>query len=174
MNLRFTAPLDQGFGTIASVLKRSYADLVESDPQHWGPEVPKWEAFDREVFEHPGTVGACVFLSWSDDRLIGFGSFDPRQKPEFGIVGHNCVLPEFRGRGFGTQQIREILQRFRARGIQKARVSTNAHPFFTAAQRMYASCGFRETRRRPWADDPAQSLIEYELALNDNGVIRTR
>ena len=58
MKLRFTRPREQQRSLIVSMLKRSYAELVELDPQHWGPEVPKWEEFDREVFEHPDTVGA--------------------------------------------------------------------------------------------------------------------
>ena len=74
MKLGFTSPRDHEQGLIASMLKRSYADLVEGDQEHWGPEVPKWEQFDRDVFEHPDTIGACVFLSWSGDQLIGFAS----------------------------------------------------------------------------------------------------
>ena len=154
------------------MLKQSYADLVESDLEHWGPEVPKWEQFDRDVFEHPGTVGSCVFLSWSGDQLVGFGSYDPRQKPECGIVGHNCVLPEFRGKGIGKQQIQEIIQRFRACRIRKAKVSTNDHPFFKPAQRMYTACGFLETGRRHWDGDPSQCIIEYEMKLDNHGVGR--
>ena len=110
------------------MLKQSYADLLESDHEHWDPEVPKWEQFDRVVFEHPNTVGSCVFLSWSGDQVVGFGSYDPRQQPHFGIVGHNCILPEFCGRGFGKQQIREILRRFRAKDMRRAKGSTNDHP----------------------------------------------
>ena len=169
MKLKFTLPHDQHPGVIASMLKRSYAELLESDQEHWGPEVPKWEQFDREVFDYPDTVGSCVFLSWSNtDQLVGFGSYDPRQKPEFGIVGHNCVLPEFRGRGFGKLQIQEILRRLRAKGIRCAKVSTNDHPAFIPAQRMYVACGFQETNRQPWANDASQKLIEYEMRLANN------
>ena len=169
MKLKFTSPRDHEQGLIASMLKRSYADLVEADHEHWGLEVTKWEQFDREVFEHPDTIGACVFLTWSGDRLVGFASYDPRQRPEFGIVGHNCVLPEFRGNGFGKQQVREIVRRFRAMGITLARVSTGESSFFTPAQRMYTACGFRETRRRPWEGDPSQNVIEYEMRLDNQG-----
>ena len=174
MRLRFTRPRVQQRGLIASMLKRSYADLVELDQQHWGPEVPKWEEFDREIFEHPDTVGTCVFLTWSGDRLVGFASYDPRQQPEFGIVGHNCVLPEFRGNGFGKQQIQEIVRRFRAMGIRLAQISTSENPFFTPAQRMYTACGFRETGRRPWDGDASQNVIEYEMKLDNQGVQATR
>ncbi len=174
MRLRFTRPRVQQRGLIASMLKRSYADLVEADQEHCAPEVAKWEQFDREVFEHPETVGACVFLSWSGDQIVGFASYDPRQRPEFGIVGHNCVLPEFRGNGFGKQQIQEIVRRFRAMGIRLARVSTNDSPFFTTAQRMYTACGFQETGRGPWEGDPSQNLIEYEMRLDNQGTQATR
>jgi GNAT superfamily N-acetyltransferase len=165
MRLRFTSPHDQQPGVIASVLKRSYDHLAESDPKHWGPEVMKWEDFDREVFKHPDTIGSCVFLSWSGDQLVGFGSYDPRQKPALGVVGHNCILPEFRGRGFGKKQIREILRRFQTQGIRRAKVSTGAHPFFVPAQRMYTACGFQETGRHPSDGDPSQDAIEYEMEL---------
>ena len=174
MELKFTSPHDQQQGLIASMLKRSYADLVEADQEHWGPEVTKWEQFDREVFEHPDTIGACVFLTWSGDQLIGLASYDPQQRPEFGIVGHNCVLPEFRGRGLGKQQIREIVRRFRAMGITLARVSTGESPFFTPAQHMYTACGFRETGRRPWEGDPSQNMIDYEMKLDNQGTRATR
>ncbi len=169
MRLRFTSPRDQRPGVVASLLKRSYAALVESDSEHWAPEIPEWEAFDREVFEHPDTVGSCVFLSWAEDQLVGFGSYDPRQRPAVGIVGHNCILPEFRGRGFGKQQIREILRRFQVNEIRLAKVSTNDHPFFVSAQRMYAACGFHEMGRHPWDGDTSQNVIEYEKEMVDTG-----
>jgi GNAT superfamily N-acetyltransferase len=170
MNLRFTPPHDQEPGLIASMLKQSYSDLLESDQEHWAPEVAKWERFDREVFEHPDTVGACVFLSWSDGQLVGFGSYDPQQKPAFGIVGHNCVLPEFRGRGFGKQQIQEILRRFQGKGIRTAKTSTLAGAWHIPAQRMYTACGFRETARHPWDGDPSQTVIEYEKRLDNKSI----
>jgi GNAT superfamily N-acetyltransferase len=170
MKLRFTPPHDQQPGLFAFMLKQSYADLVESDPEHWGPEVPKWERFDGEVFEHPNSVGSCVFVSWSDDQLVGFGSYDPRQKPHFGIVGHNYVLPDFRGRGFGKQQIQEILRRFQSQGIRTAKTHTLAGAWHIPAQRMYAACGFRETARHPWDGDPSQVVIEYEKRLDNKSI----
>lgn len=165
MALRFTTPHSEVPGVVASLLEQSYAELLASDAEHWAPEVAKWAEFDRDVFEHPDTVGSCVFLSWSGSRLVGFGSFDPRGEGGAGIVGHNCILPEFRGRGFGKQQLLEILRRLRARGMRCARTSTLAGEWHIPAQRMYASCGFRETGRHPWDGDPSQTVIEYEVEL---------
>lgn len=147
------------------MLLQSYADLITSDSIHWKPEENKWIEFDRDAFGNPGTVGACVFLSWHGRELIGFGSFDPRQRPATGIIGHNCILPEFRGQGFGKQQIVEILKRFIGLGIQTAKVTTNDNSFFVPAQRMYESCGFKETGREPWEGDPKQNLIHYQKRI---------
>ena len=165
MNVEFTTPFDQKPGTIALLLRQAYADLVKSDPLLWEPEQANWEQYDCEVFGRPTSVGACIFLTRLDGRIVGFGSWDPRQRPYFGIVGHNCVLPEFRGRGFGKQQIQEILRRFREMAIETAKASTNDHPFFIPAQRMYTACGFREVRRIPWDRDPRQRMIEYEKEI---------
>lgn len=97
--------------------------------------------------------------------MSGFGSYDPRGKPEYGVIGHNCILPEFRGKGLGKQQIQEIFRRFQTIGIRTAKVSTNDHPFFVPAQWMYTASGFREVRRIPWDRNPRLSLIEYEKEI---------
>ena len=165
MDIRFASPHAAEAGVFASMLKRVYAPLVESHPETWGLEQAGWEEFDRQVFQHPEKIGSCTFLTRSGDQFVGFGSYDPRQGPHFGIIGHNCVLPEFQGRGFGSAQVREILRRFRSMGIGIARVSTGEHQFFAPAQRMYLSCGFREVRRVPWQRDPQQEIIEYEREI---------
>jgi len=168
MELRFEAPRGQECGLIASLLKQSYAVLIEAEPEVWGPEVLKWERFDADVFSHPETIGAAVFLSKVGNTPVGFASYDPRGKPELGVIGHNCVLPEFRNQGVGRQQIREVLRRFRSMGIRQARVSTLDHPFFIPARHVYLGCGFREVSRHPWPTDPLRAVIEYTKPLDDH------
>lgn len=163
--LRFTSPLVQKTGTIAAILKICYAALVASDPGLWDGETQGWERFDADVYGDRGGIGGCTFLSWCDDKIIGFASFDPRQWPSVGIIGHNGILPEYQGQGFGKQQIAEILRRFRDMGFKKAKVSTLDHPFFIPAQSMYRSCGFCESRRTPWEGSQKYRLIEYEQEL---------
>ncbi|MEN6335785.1 MAG: GNAT family N-acetyltransferase [Phycisphaerales bacterium] len=166
MGLEFASPLNETPGVIASLLKRSYAALVASEPSLWRGEQVRWEQYDREVFQQPETVGASVFLTRLDGSIVGFASWDPRQRPQRGIVGHNCILPEFRGRGFGREQIREVLRRFENMGIQTALVTTCDHPFFVPARRMYQACGFHEVRRVPWDRDPGRKIIEYERQVD--------
>lgn len=155
-------PIDQHQrGVLCALLVRSYSELLIADAEHWEPCREEWSQFDAQVFGNPDTIGRCVFVTSVDGEVVGFGSYDPRQKPEVGIVGHNCVIPECRGRGIGKLQIGEILRRFRDMGIRRAVVQTGEQPFFAPARRMYEACGFVETRRLPGGPDPRYGLIEY-------------
>ena len=153
-------------GLSAAMLRQSYGELLTAEPACWRPEVAKWEQFDREVFDHPDAVGACVCLSSVGARVVGFGPYVPHRAPEFGHVGHNCVIPEYRGRGLGKFRVQEILRRLSARGTHRARVSTLHGAWHVPAQRMHVACWFREMGRRPWACNSHQAVIEYERALD--------
>jgi len=162
--IAFTPFAEHGPGIVLSLLSRSYAAYLALDPQAARTWPADWAAYDEEVFRHPDTVGACGFVTCLDGEPIGFASWDPRGYPT-GVIGHNCVLPAFQGRGYGTVQIRRVLELLRARGFRQARVTTGDHPFFHPAQGMYAAHGFREVGRGH--RDPRVSLrmIEYELSL---------
>jgi RimJ/RimL family protein N-acetyltransferase len=161
----FTSISQHKAGTIAFLLHQTYAEILITDQRYWEGETRNWTQFDREVFENPETVGKCVFVTCLNDDAIGFASFDPRQKPELGIIGHNCILPGFRGKGYGKQQIHETLDRMRAIGMRRAVVSTSEHPFFLPAQRMYLACGFQEKLRYRGGPDPRYRVIEFERDL---------
>ena len=165
MMLAFTPITQHKAGIIASLLLQSYAEILSAEQQYWQQEEDNWLQFDREVFENPDLIGRCVFITSWEDIAIGLGSFDPRPKPEFGIIGHNCIVPQFRGHGYGKQQILEILDRLRGLEIKGAIASTSEHPFFLPAQSMYLSCGFEESKRYIGGPDPRYRLIEYSKNL---------
>jgi hypothetical protein len=56
MGLEFASPLNETSGVIASLLERSYAALVASEPSLWRGEQVRWEQYDREVFQQPETA----------------------------------------------------------------------------------------------------------------------
>jgi len=146
-------------GIIFSLLSQSFAEL-------WNDELEeKIRQFDKEVFENPDTVGACTFISTLNGKPVGMASWDPRQGPELGIIGWICVLPEFQGKGFGKIQIKEILRRLKRDGFKKAFVRTGEHPFFSNAQKMYAACGFKESKRYPTGNQQGYGTIDYEIKL---------
>jgi len=113
MELIYTSPFEAKQGTIAWLLKKSYAALIEAEAEVWESEKANWEESDRNVFENPNTIGACSFLSWYGTSIIGFFSFDPRPWPAYGVIGHNCIIPEYRNQGFGKQQVCEVLRKLK-------------------------------------------------------------
>lgn len=153
MDICFTSPREHPPRTVFGLLKRSWTPL-------WNPRLEEnVRQFDCEVTEHPDTVGACTFITCLDFEPVGMASYDPRPQPERGLIGWNCIVPEHRGKGFGTAQIREILRIFQSRAIRKACVTTTDEEFFAPAQRMYEACGFVKTGKT------RDNNVEYELEL---------
>jgi RimJ/RimL family protein N-acetyltransferase len=164
-NLSFAKLSSSQKGLIFALLSRSHFDLLNKYKlEHKKNMIDNWKKFDEVAFDNLNTIGKCVFITSLGNKVIGFGSYDPRQWPEIGLIGHNCILPEFRGHGYGRAQIIEIIRRFRKKKYKKARVSTGDQPFFLASQKMYLSCGFRETGRFKKVGTDF-SEIEYELYL---------
>jgi len=163
--IEFTRFSQHTRGLLVLLLSQGYADYFEYDPDCKEPWQRNWEEYDGDVFDHPDTIGACGFMTCLDGQVIGFASWDPRQFPDVGIIGHNCILPAFRGHSYGKQQVLETLRIFRKSGFRRARVTTGEHPFFEPARKMYRACGFREVRRS--FSDPCSKFrtIDYELSL---------
>lgn len=158
-HLAFRPATEYAPGTVYTLLAECYAAVLDAALQD------SLRQFDREVFAAPDTVGACALISSLDDVIIGFLSYDPRQGPAVGLVGHNGVLPAFRSRGHGTRQILEILRRLTAQRFACARVSTSEHPFFAPARRMYEKCGFHLFRRTSGDNRSPFDIVHYEKSL---------
>lgn len=164
-NVEFTPISAYKPGVIGMILARSDEPLIADGRLSEIFPSTKWPAFDAHIFDSPETLGRSVFVTCVDDRPVGFASWDPRRGPACGVIGHNCVLPERRGRGYGKLQIREVLRRFRSWDFARAIVTTGDDPFFLPAQRMYQACGFAEVARFPQGPDHTYGTIRYELDL---------
>jgi len=163
--LTFTTFARHEPGIVFSLLSQSYAAYLACDPLAAEAWPAGWQAYDRDVFRLPDTVGACGFVTCLGDRAIGLASWDPRGFPEVAIIGHNCILPAFQGNGYGKIQIRRVLAILQERGFKRARVTTGEHTFFVPAQRMYQACGFREIRRGGGDPHSTFRTIDYERVL---------
>lgn len=144
-------------GTIFQLLSESYEAWAERD-EH----VEKWRSADKDFFDNPHTVGACVIFTFLGDEAIGFVSWDPRQFPT-AAIGHNCVRPSFRGRGIGAAQLRNLLRVLRNQSFREAIVATGAANFFVPARRMYLACGFQVVPTASVSGAP--TTIGYRLDL---------
>ena len=158
--VEFTGIAGYEAGIVHSLLCRSFAELLNDALEE------KIKSFDKDIFENPDTIGACTFISTLGGEAVGMASWDPRQGPAVGVIGYNCILPEYQGKGFGTAQIKEILRRLKKDGFKKVMVRTGEHPFFVSAQKMYAACGFSEKKRYETGDQPGYGTIDYEIEVS--------
>jgi GNAT superfamily N-acetyltransferase len=158
--LTFRYAVEYKPGAVYAILSECYAGIMDATLR------ASLSQFDREVFAAPDTVGACALVSSVGDEVIGFLSYDPRQGPEVGVIGHNGVLPAFQGRGYGTQQILEIIRLFTARRFARAHVSTSEHPFFAPARRMYEKCDFCLSGRTSDNRWGPYAVVHYDKLLN--------
>lgn len=133
-------------GLIQSMIKKSYAAFFDYFPAEKEWLYAHWEQEDLAAFENKH-IGNCVAFTCIDGQPVGYFSWDPRKFP-VGIVGQNCILPEFRGNGYGSKQIEWIINHFRAENFMEIQVTTGDHEFFVRAQKMYKKCGFLEYQKR--------------------------
>jgi putative acetyltransferase len=98
------------------------------------------------------------------DALIGFGSWDPRGFPT-ARVGHNCILPAYRGNGYGTAQLKHVTTMLRDAGFERAIARTGAIAFFGPARRMYERCGFATVASHRAGSVAPFAVTEYQLVL---------
>jgi len=133
-------------GLIHSLLKISYAGFIERFPDEKEKSYTQWEQEDHNAFNYPLTIGKYVLFACMNNLPIGYCSWDDRQYP-VGIIGQNCILPQYQRRGYGRIQIELIIKMFRDKNFREIRVITGEHDFFIPAQKMYQKCGFQERRR---------------------------
>ena len=118
-------------GIVFELLSRAFEPVMNSELK------AKLRRYDDEVFENPETVGACLFLSQCNNELIGLASWDPRQFPK-AIVGYNCILPKFQGKGLGKQQMLELIRRLKESEFTEMIATTGDHPFYISSQKIGA------------------------------------
>ena len=135
-------------GQIGHLLKTSYKSFTDSFPEQEQRFQTQWEKEDNEAFNNPQTIGRHLLFSCIGNIPVGYFSWDDRQYP-IGIVGQNCVLPDFQGHGYGKKQIEMIIKIFQDKKFREIKATTGDHNFFLSAQKMYYSCGFlkKETAR---------------------------
>lgn len=158
-NLIFNEVTKYKPGTVYRLLSDCYVEILDQQLQD------QFQKFDQAVFLYPETVGNCTFITTLDSEIAGMASYDPRQAPELGIIGHNCVLPEHRRKGYGKQQIQEVVRRLKMTGVRRVCVSTSEHSFFEPARRMYLSCGFFESAMQRKDPEDMYKTVYYEIEL---------
>lgn len=124
-----------------------------------------WKEYDDFFYDHLERIADQYgFVTVVDGIVVGHISWDPRERPDFVAIGHNCILSEFKGKGYGKLQLLEAIRRIKEYDIQKIIVTTNE--LMLPAQKNYESVGFVKVKERENVETPfAGNYIDYELIL---------
>jgi GNAT superfamily N-acetyltransferase len=163
--IHFKHLCDIGQGNVYSFLRQSYDQYIAIDPDFEAKWQSNWQEFDDLVFKQFSPEAVTFgFSTYLDNTPIGLSSWDPCEFPK-AIVGHNCILPEYRGNGLGYIQMNETINRLKTAGYTHAIVTTGEANFFVPAQKMYMKNGFVETVR-DYSDNASKyRTIHYALEL---------
>ena len=144
-------------GQIHKLVKICYQGLIEYFPNEKQRLYHQWENEDKAAFQNMNTIGRQVLFTCFNDKLIGYFCWDDRQYP-IGMVGQNCILPDYQGLGYGMKQIEMIKNIFKDKKFEKMTAVTGDHKFFIPAQKMYEKCGLEIKEKRK---GDLFELIEY-------------
>jgi ribosomal protein S18 acetylase RimI-like enzyme len=158
--IRHATPADlPGIGRLGALLVEEHYDF---DPQRFLPARPGtpegYASFIGTQLEDPDKA---VLVADTDGDVIGYAyaavegyNYMALRGPA-GILHDIIVAPEHRGRGVGRLLLNAMLEFFRSRGVPRVVLSTAERN--EAAQRLFASTGFRRTmiEMTRELDDPA-------------------
>lgn len=128
------------------ILKDLLTDAYAHDERYqllWGAD---WKIFDDFFFDNLDIANKAGFITMVDSMPIGLVSWDPRQRPDYVQIGHNCLRSTCKGKGYGKLQLKEAIDRIKEEEVKKIIVTTNVELF--PAQQMYQSVGFIKYQMR--------------------------
>lgn len=116
----------------------------------------KWLADDKFFFDDLNIGDKYCFITTFNDEPIGFLAWDPRNLPDYAIIGDNCIIPRYKGKGYGKRQLQEAVDRMIKNGARRIYVSTDYE--LIPAQKMYESVGFKRLDN--------STLEQWQIAQN--------
>lgn len=124
-------------GTLVSLLTDAYS----FEPQFERNWREQWQEFDDFFYDNPHIAESCGFMTVLERNPIGFVTWDPTELPESAEIGHNCILTQYKGNGYGKRQMQEAVRRILALNPRRIIVWTNE--ICVPAQHTYEGAGFR-------------------------------
>lgn len=160
MEIEFKKVSEFNRGIIYELLKNAYS-FNDNCERCWGSD---WKEFDDFFFDNLHIADRYGFITTYNHEAIGLASWNPTKMPEYTEIGHNCIVREYKGNGYGRLQLQEAVRRIIDMDANKIIVSTNE--LMLPAQRMYESVGFKFCRRRKNESAAGFSGDYIDYALN--------
>ena len=112
-----------------------------------------WKEYDNYFYDNLEIADKYAFITIVDGEAIGHISWDPRHKPKYVEIGHNCIITKYKNKGYGHIQLMEAIRRIKEyNDLEKIIVTTNE--IFIPEQRNYESVGFKKIRERENKETP--------------------
>ena len=161
MDVAFKRFSDFQRGTMYELLKDAYA-FESRYERDWDGE---WKKADAFFYENLHIADECGFITTLDHTAIGFICWDPRNIPKYIEIGHNCIVSEYKGKGYGKRQLQEAVKRISSKNVRKIVVTTDERLF--PAQKNYERAGFQfiQYRKNKKNTVYAGKLMDYEILL---------
>ena len=159
--LEFKKITDYSRGTLYNQLVDAYS-FNDECRKTWNK---MWKDYDDFFYDNPEMANKYCFITVLDGEPIGHISWDPRHRPDYVEIGHNCIIIKYKGKGYGHLQLEEAIRRIKEYdNLKKIIVTTNE--LFVPAQRNYESVGFIKIGERENKDTPfSGKYIDYEIIL---------
>ena len=147
-------------GTLYKQLVDAYS-FNENCKRNWND---MWKEYDDFFYSNLDIADKCGFITLINNIPVGHISWDPRNRPNYVIIGHNCIISEYKGNGYGKLQLQEEIRRIKEYELKKIIVTTNE--ITLPAQKNYESVGFKKVSVRENKETPfAGKYIDYEMIL---------
>lgn len=160
--IEFKKISDYPKGTLYNQLVDAYS-FDENCRKHWGK---MWREYDDFFYSNLENIADKFgFLTIVDGEVVGHISWDPRNRPEYVIIGHNCILTKFKGNGYGKIQLQEAIKRIKEYDVLK-KIIVTTNELMIPAQKNYESVGFVKVAKRKNVETPfSGDYIDYEIKL---------
>lgn len=137
-------------------------DAYSFEPGYEKDWLEEWKKADDFFYDNLHIADKCGFITVVDGVPVGFICWDPRNLPAYVEIGHNCIITQYKGNGYGRAQLHEAAVRIAKSGAEKIIVTTDER--LIPARRNYESAGFRLIGLRENKHNPqyAGQLMDYE------------
>ena len=145
------------------ILHQLLVDAYSFDSRWQKRFEPDWIEFDNFFFDNLEIADKSGFITTLNNEPIGHISWDPRNRPEYVAIGHNCIASKYKGNGYGKIQLQEAIHRILQDDVKKVIVTTNSR--LVPAEHMYESVGFKLHQKRENKGDTAFSGEYIDMKL---------
>ena len=64
-------------------------------------------------YDNKEIANRYCFITVLDGETIGHISWNPRHRPDYVEIGHNCILTKCKGKGYGHLQLEKAIRRIK-------------------------------------------------------------